>query len=417
MQPLLRTIRLPERHGERLLAALKKRSADGIENDRRDLRLRYYRGACEATLARSGGAEVRHAITPRSLSRPGFAFIHGQYVHGDTRCCIDLIDLGENKREFRGSVAQCQHLSGIIYEVTVLFDEPIDLDRFVDLDAAPLCRRSRKSNRQRLGDCTVALLDANRRRRDALKQSLRSHVGRVHVAGDVAGLLQALERFACHAVLLVAEPDRDPSVSEMLRSGGYPGHVMWLEDGDPPEGDDAANPQGENETDARVHRLPGPLTAERVVAKLEELFTADERSVGDGTYAGDIAPLRAVLQGIRGRADVLRESAPAGDSQRLAHLCRVLSDAAAAVGLYTLADTAHELTHATESPGSHHPPRFSRLSRCIRLHRLRVFSRNAIAHRRTPAPRTRRNPLRRGVEPETAAQRIRVWHPAGVRSG
>ena len=356
-QPLLRTIRLPERQRERLLAALEKRSADGIENDRRDLRLRYHCGACEATLVGSGSAEVRHVITPRNLSRRGFAFIHGQYVHGGTRCCIDLIDLDENKREVRGSVARCQHLSGIIHEVTVLFDEPIDLDRFVELDAAQLRRLSREINRQRLGDCTVALLDSNRRRRDTLKQSLRSHVGRVHAAGNVAGLLQALERFACHAVLLVAEPDRDPSMQEMLRSGGYPGHVMWLEDGEPPEGDDAANPQGENETDARVHRLPGPLTAERVVAKLEELFTADERSVGDGAYADDIAALRdTVLQGIRGRADVLRESAQAGDAQRLAHLCRVLSDAAAAVGLYTLADTAHELTHATESPGSHHPP-------------------------------------------------------------
>ncbi|MFW5682614.1 MAG: hypothetical protein ACOC1G_06370 [Phycisphaeraceae bacterium] len=353
----LRTIRLSDRQRERLLSALEKQSTCSPETDRRDLRLRYNRGACEATLSSGGSIEMRHVLTPRNLSRRGFGFIHGQFVHRGTRCCIELVDLDDHPCRVRGSVARCQHLSGIIHEVSVVFDDPIELESFVELDADQHRQLSREIKRKRLNDSTLALLDSSPRRRDALKQSLRAHVGRVHAAEHVAGLLQILERYDCQTLLLVAEPVRDPTVCEMLRSAGYEGHIIWLEQHDaeaqheePSKATDEAEDETETQTEAeaeadpRVHRLRGEITADQVLAKLHEVFTAEDRSGGDA-HAFDADPLRAaVIEGIRGRAEVLREAARAGDAPRLSQLCAMIADTAAAVDLFALADTAHAIT-------------------------------------------------------------------------
>lgn len=355
-QQSLRTIRLSDRQRERLLSSLEKQSHSSPETDRRDLRLRYNRGACEATLSNGMSSEMRHVLTPRNLSRRGFAFIHGQFVHRGTRCCIELIDLDDNPCQVRGSVARCQHLSGIIHEVSVVFDDPIELDNFVELDADQHRQLSREIKRKRLNDSTLALLDSSPRRRDALKQSLRAHVGRVHAAEHVAGLLQILERFDCETLLLVAEPVRDPTVCEMLRSAGYEGHILWLEPHDA-EAEDQAPSKPTDPTKAedgpRVHRLRGEITADHVLAKMHEVFTAEDRNGGGDGHVCDADPLRdAVIEGIRGRADVLREAARAGDATRLRQLCATIADTAAAVDLFALADTAHAITGSRGSPPS-----------------------------------------------------------------
>lgn len=348
--PPLRTLRLPERQREQLLEALEKRSLSRAGSDRRDLRLRYNRGACEATISGGENQATRHVITPRNLSRRGFAFIHGQYVHRGARCCIDLVDLDEWAHRIRGSVARCQHLSGIIHEVTVIFDDPIELHRFIELDASQQRQLQREVNRQRLETCTVALLDSDSRRRDAMKRDLRAHVGRVHAASSITGLIEAHAQLPCDAVLLVSEPARDPGVPQMLRSSGYEGHVIWLEGPDPPAAseDDPANETG---SDPRVHRLHGELTPQHVLDKLQDIFTAEQRSAPDGPHASDAAPLRAaVLQGIHGQAAVLREAAGAQETRRVAQLCQLIADTAAAVELDTLADSARELTFAHDAP-------------------------------------------------------------------
>lgn len=103
-------------------------------HSRRNLRLPFYAGNVLMTLWDGGPSGVHHLVVPRNLSRNGLAFIHGRFVYPDIRCAFAMPQLAGGHVGLTGKILRCRHLSGIAHEVTVLFDDSIDLPLFVRMN-------------------------------------------------------------------------------------------------------------------------------------------------------------------------------------------------------------------------------------------------------------------------------------------
>ena len=77
-----------------------------------------------------------HAMIPRNISRMGMSLLHGQFVYNGTTCVVSLKTLGGELASVRGKVVRCQLVTGRVHELSIHFDEPIELADFVASDQA-----------------------------------------------------------------------------------------------------------------------------------------------------------------------------------------------------------------------------------------------------------------------------------------
>ena len=79
----------------------------------------------------------RYLVRCRNISVSGAAFLHGFYVHPDTKCSLTFLRRGEGGVRLTGTVVRCDHLAGTIHDVGMKFDQVLDdhLLAIVTLDA------------------------------------------------------------------------------------------------------------------------------------------------------------------------------------------------------------------------------------------------------------------------------------------
>lgn len=106
---------------------------------RRSDRRYPFRLANIPTLLAQADAQVgRFLVVTRNISRGGFSFVHGSFVHVGSRCQITLPNAERELVVLKGTTVSCRHIKGMIHEVGVRFDKKIDVRQFNlgDADAA-----------------------------------------------------------------------------------------------------------------------------------------------------------------------------------------------------------------------------------------------------------------------------------------
>jgi len=198
----INTLRLSRRDRERILREIsrpRRLRAGGVE--RRRVRVRFDTDRVFVALARSDGEAIKYSVVPRNLSAKGMAFIHGQYIHEDSRCEVVMAALdGTWSRSF-GSVVTCRHLQGIVHEASVVFDEPVELEQFVSLDP----------EQQRLAD---------REGDQDVDRSMRSLAGRALVFSPGTAVRNRMKKLLRNMGLTVDASDDLAETLNMLL-GGY----------------------------------------------------------------------------------------------------------------------------------------------------------------------------------------------------
>lgn len=129
----IETLRISDRDKQKLVEDVNRAGGKGVQHERRALRVQYTEAKAVLTLHNESGGSTRLAVVPRNLSRRGLAFVHGRYIYVDTRCEVMLKTLGGEWKALNGVIRNCRHVSGIVHEVAVVFDEAIDLSEFVHL--------------------------------------------------------------------------------------------------------------------------------------------------------------------------------------------------------------------------------------------------------------------------------------------
>lgn len=81
------------------------------------------------------GQWAKYIVRSRNLSSGGIGFIHGAYVHTDSKCRIIIKNLRGQVVCLEGVVRHCQYLCGTAHDVGVQFDTAIELTDFAEVSA------------------------------------------------------------------------------------------------------------------------------------------------------------------------------------------------------------------------------------------------------------------------------------------
>ena len=106
--------------------------------DRRDLDTVRYPHVRKMALRvqHPGGTATSHLVRSRNLSCGGVGFLHGQFLYPKTVCFIVLPTRWGENVILPGKVSWCRHVGGRSHEVGVCFDQVIQIDEFLDPQAA-----------------------------------------------------------------------------------------------------------------------------------------------------------------------------------------------------------------------------------------------------------------------------------------
>lgn len=123
-----RTMRAPLAEGTlRILLDqmdVQDRRAGGVRGARR-----YRHPAVDLAVEHLGGGRADLQCWTRMLTAEHLWALHPGYIHPKTPCRVRLPAPGEGCTETVGTVAACRHVSGVMHEVQVAFEEPVDLER------------------------------------------------------------------------------------------------------------------------------------------------------------------------------------------------------------------------------------------------------------------------------------------------
>ncbi len=169
LNPTIKTLNVGDRDRQKLVSfvnALGKQQAANviIDNDRRNLRVDYSAKNIQLEVLPEDSEVVKFDVVARNLSNRGFAFIHGQFVHIDVRCRLYLPQINDDRVYcIEGYITRSRHIKGLIHEVVMIFDHPIDLTRFVKLAPSQMKKNMRDRGDDRAGHIIVAMMGRENR--------------------------------------------------------------------------------------------------------------------------------------------------------------------------------------------------------------------------------------------------------------
>jgi|GEM_PF-344502 len=97
-------------------------------------RWRFLNEAITLELAQPAGGSLRMIVACRDLSAGGINLLHRAYVHTNTACTVRLPHPTDGTIEAHGTIVRCQHIAGMVHELGVKFDTPIEIKEFLPYD-------------------------------------------------------------------------------------------------------------------------------------------------------------------------------------------------------------------------------------------------------------------------------------------
>ncbi len=80
-----------------------------------------------------GGTRATNRVACRNISCGGISVLHSSFFHPGSKCEIILPHANGEQVVVAGTLARCNHLSGVIHEIGIKFDEPIRISDFVEV--------------------------------------------------------------------------------------------------------------------------------------------------------------------------------------------------------------------------------------------------------------------------------------------
>lgn len=93
--------------------------------------VRFERNAVKFYIYHPGGSASCKSAFVYRINTHVAAILHRGYIHPGTRCEVDLVSLDNDAVLVRATIVQCRHLTGLIHDSLVEFEERLDLRRFV----------------------------------------------------------------------------------------------------------------------------------------------------------------------------------------------------------------------------------------------------------------------------------------------
>ncbi|HRJ49425.1 MAG: Hpt domain-containing protein [Phycisphaeraceae bacterium] len=127
------SVRLDVTRLNALLDELDRRDRQGSGANRQYVRWPFRQPHVELMVAHLGGSRCTIRVACRNLSCGGISVLHSAYLHSKSRCEVALPHVDGRMVMVGGSVARCSHLTGVVHEVGIKFDQPVRINDFVDM--------------------------------------------------------------------------------------------------------------------------------------------------------------------------------------------------------------------------------------------------------------------------------------------
>lgn len=347
----IETIRLSEDQKQRLVRQVNEHYHKPVPKERRDLRVPYHASGAVIVVLQPNGTLTRHAVLPRNLSRGGISFMIGRFMYPDCEAQVVLPERGGGTVTIGGRTLRCNHFSGMIHECAVVFNEPIDLDRFLDLSAANRETSGQMPGTQPPATAAGGASARNEPREDAplvliaddQKNDRRLYILWMNKLGfraiEAESFELAVDLARKHAVEMVVvnacmAGDTGLALVKRLRSDGFAGPVLAVS----ADGDEAMRTHARG-AGASEHLLK-PFDQIDLRHAIERLMSQPGDGAGDGNaihseLSGNDAMkplLKEFVSGLGETVDRLTKAEAAKDADTLLALCRKLKGSGSGYG-------------------------------------------------------------------------------------
>ncbi|MEM9559851.1 MAG: PilZ domain-containing protein [Planctomycetota bacterium] len=318
-------------------------SGSGGKADRRYTRLPFRAVSLPVAVAHPGGNEVSLRLACRNISRRGLGFLHSSFVYPGTRVRARLPRLDGSAASVSGAVVRCDHREGVVHEIGVRLDEPIELEAY--LRASPLAGPLSYETVP-VGDLfgTLVYVDAAEANARVIRHFLRETPMRIHEAATAHEAAE-LARTRCDVVLIGGEVGADGAAEAVatLRNLGVEAAVL------------VTGPKLDDVTRASLRiagadrYLESPFKQRDLLRHIAEFVleprtTPSERSGDQQTAAMLLASMAELGEALGGMLVGAPAGASGGDTSLDAYVvCQELQQIATALGL----DRAAELAGVT----------------------------------------------------------------------
>jgi CheY-like chemotaxis protein len=349
------TVGLHERELGELLDRFDIPEEGGRPNPRRDfVRWPFRRTSVQMRLTHPTGAVSTIQVACRNISRGGLSALHNTYLHPGTRCRMLLPHPQAGQKAVDGLLVRCIHRSGVIHELGISFQEPIDVREFVTPDPlADFYSLERVTPENLTG--TVLFADASEIDRKIFRHFLRETHMRIITAGSGEEAIAQIDE-SCDLVVCDLAIVRNPQFILSLRERSHAPLIVTSSDTSP----EVRRLLGETPAEAFLSK---PLAQRLVLRAIAEFLIA--RRTGKVVKTGASLPDDVVphlsQNFIASLADYvvrLGDAARRNDPAVCRNLCLQLSGTAPTVGfkpLGRLAATAAQLLSRSQSvPASLH---------------------------------------------------------------
>ena len=318
-----------------------RESAKGSEKApaRAFVRLPFRITTVELKLTHPGQSEATMQVACHNLSAGGLGVLHSAYIYPGTKCVIRLPNVDGRKIDVPGTVVRCQHAAGVVHDVGIRFNTPIEARDFVKLDPFADGFVLEKVDPEQLKGTVLFIGES------ALDQSVVRHFLRqTHVTLVLASTREEANARVMEGVdLILCDHDRAAGdAAEIvvgLREAGVPAPIIMLTA-------DTGKETREALVRAKANAfISKPLKQDMLFRAMAEFMVVDDSASVFSTSLSPEHPNFGLLESFIGQvheqADQLNGAIEGGDAARCRSLCLQIAGTAPVMGFEKLAAMAH----------------------------------------------------------------------------
>lgn len=361
-QPI-ETIRIDEREKRKLVDALAK-SQSQQNGPKRGVRVPYTPKSVTVTITNPGGNQVYYSVIPRNLSRRGIGFLHGQFLYPESRCSINLHTREDEDVTIEGTIIRCRHLTGMVHDVAVGFNSPVDLTSFVKLTADELKVHAEEVESDianghiqsgQVGIGTVLLLDSFKPD-SRLYRSFLERVGyECHEAGDVQEAIEVINNQKVDVAVIDVCGESESGIDRLgqVIDAGFDGPILVISVDNNEELEQSVLSAGAQKF------LPKPIDVETFTDRIN-LMAGHGSTLIEGDlivsslgHDETMAPLlHEFVSESKETVGKIRSAVSSSDNDQLKLICRQLKGAGGGYGFDEITRAASEVIESLDQAAS-----------------------------------------------------------------
>ncbi|HEX8877330.1 MAG TPA: response regulator [Phycisphaerales bacterium] len=313
----------------------------------------FHRDRIPVLIEQPGGTQLTLRLCCRNISRGGMSLFHNSFVHEGSRCVLRLPHPTHGDLDVQGTIVRCKHRGGVVHEIGVKFDSPIDAKQFVSAGGEAEFFSLEKVDAEKLAG-VLMLVEPEKNDQKLFEHFMRRTRVRLRTVATIKEAMASLKEPADVIVTNFQLPDgTGMDLMSQVRAAGMHAPIVML------------TPDASRETRMELSAvrcdglLSKPLTYDRVVRAIAEFLGSAADGSGDESKSilkpddPSLSMLPWFLEELKRIASELRKAVDSDNVRECESLCMTLKGSAPSMGfpgMATSAERALQMLSWTKSP-------------------------------------------------------------------